>query len=117
MNLGVKNQSNIYNYIFSYESLVSGTAFHTLEIPFIFGQINLDEYNESLKRDENSERLSKMIMDTWLAFAKTGNPNHKGLPNWSFYDIDKRNTMILGILPKLEQDPMSETRKAWNEIL
>ena len=110
------NQTNIYNYIFSYESLVSGTAFHTFEIPFVFGQITLDEYNESLRRDENSEKLSKMMMDTWLSFAKTGNPNHEGLPNWPFYDKNKRNTMILGISPKLKQDPMSETRKAWNEI-
>ena len=112
----LNNQSNIYNYIFSYESLVSGTAFHTLEIPFIFGAINSEAYKEAIKIDEDSEKLSKIMMDTWLSFARTGNPNHAGIPEWPTYDINKRSTMILGISPKVEEDPMSRVRKAWDEI-
>lgn len=118
MEAHLKHQSNIYCYIFSYESLLSGTAFHTLEIPFVFGTINsADVYHESIKVNEKSEMLAKIVMDTWLTFAQTGNPNHDGFPEWSTYDLSKRSTMILGIKPELKEDPMTLLRKAWDGIL
>ena len=56
-------------------------------------------------------------MDAWVAFARTGNPNHEGLPEWHRYDIKKRATMILGTEPKVEYDPGDIFRKAWKNII
>ncbi|MFW9943080.1 MAG: carboxylesterase/lipase family protein [Candidatus Thorarchaeota archaeon] len=117
MEAHLKHQSDVYCYIFSYESILSGTAFHTLEIPFVFGTINIaDVYHESIKINDKSEKLAKIMMDTWLSFARTGNPNHKGLPEWKPYDLSKRSTMIMGIKPELKEDPISLLRKAWDGI-
>ena len=32
--------------------------------------------------NEDSKQLAKNVMDAWVAFARTGNPNHEGLPEW-----------------------------------
>ena len=118
MEAHLQHQSDVYCYIFSYESVLSETAFHTLEIPFVFGTINIaDVYHESIKLNDKSEKLARLMMDTWLSFARTGNPNHKDLPEWPPYDTNKRCTMILGNKPKLKEDPMPLLRKAWDGIL
>ena len=58
--------------------------------------------------------LAAMMSDTWLAFARTGNPNHAGLPFWPPYSIEKRPTMILNTEPGIKEDPYSEERQAWS---
>ena len=35
------------------------------------------------------------MSQTWINFARTGNPNHKGLPNWTPYTPQNTATMWL----------------------
>ena len=37
--------------------------------------------------------LAAKMSDAWISFARTGNPNHKGLPNWPAYSASKSPTM------------------------
>ena len=37
--------------------------------------------------------MSEIIQQYWINFAKTGNPNGKGLPYWPSFDKDKPTTM------------------------
>jgi para-nitrobenzyl esterase len=37
--------------------------------------------------------LAKKISQAWINFAKNGNPNHKGLPNWPAYNAQNTATM------------------------
>lgn len=53
-------------------------AFHGVEIPYVFGNLN-DEYS-----DEDFALSEKMI-NYWVNFAKTGNPNSLGLEEWPVY--------------------------------
>jgi para-nitrobenzyl esterase len=48
----------------------------------------------------------------WAAFARTGNPNHKGLPKWPVFKTDERATMILDNQCKVVNDPHGEERLA-----
>lgn len=38
--------------------------------------------------------LAGQTSDAWIAFARTGNPNHKGLPTWPVYTMVQRATMV-----------------------
>ncbi|MBQ1759141.1 MAG: carboxylesterase family protein [Prevotella sp.] len=41
----------------------------------------------------NEAALAEIIQQYWVNFAKTGNPNGKGLPYWPAFDKDKPTTM------------------------
>ncbi len=114
----VDHQSDAYCYIFTYESPNNGNAFHTIEIPFVFGNIDTaDTPDGVIGTGKGAEELTRNVMDTWVIFARTGTPNHDRLPEWPPYDIERRATMMLGVNSKVEYAPMNGLRKAWNGIL
>jgi para-nitrobenzyl esterase len=53
----------------------------------------------------------------WAAFARSGVPNHKGIPHWPAYTAAERATMIFNTECRVENDPRSEERKAWDKII
>ncbi len=61
----------------------SAFAFHSDDIEYVFG--TLDTRPGAVWRPED-RKLSEEIMDYWTNFAKTGDPNGAGLPEWPRYD-------------------------------
>ena len=55
-------------------------ATHSAEISYVFG--NFHATNAITAKDRE---LSKVMQACWVQFAKTGNPNGAGLPNWPAY--------------------------------
>jgi para-nitrobenzyl esterase len=53
----------------------------------------------------------------WAAFARSGNPNHEGIPFWPVYSTEKRATMIFDTVCRVENDPYYEYSKAWEKAL
>ena len=64
----------------------------------------------------DSVAMADRIAGSWAAFAATGNPNSKYLPDWPAYDSEKRATMILSQDPHVENDPRAEFREIWSQI-
>ena len=119
-----KHQSNTFTYMFTFASPMKSPLMtdalgscHGLEIPFAWGNLHQPEVNIFTGEGTDVEKLSEQMMDSWIAFAKTGDPNHKGIPNWSSYDLEKRPTMILGKEVILVEDPFGEERKIWKEVM
>jgi para-nitrobenzyl esterase len=56
-------------------------AFHSAEIEYVFGQ--LDSKNVAWRQEDRD--LSVMMQKYWTNFAKSGNPNGAGLPQWPTY--------------------------------
>ncbi|MCP9297601.1 carboxylesterase/lipase family protein [Bacillus halotolerans] len=85
-------------------------AFHALELPFVFG--NLNGLKRMVQADITDEvkQLSHTIQSAWLAFAKTGNPSCEDV-QWPAYTEDKRETLILNSELSIEHDPDGEKRK------
>jgi len=46
------------------------------------------------KKSKETEALSEKMMDSWIAFAKTGNPNYNENINWTQYDTEERAILI-----------------------
>ncbi len=115
-----KHINNTYMYLFTYRSPVLGGIYgatHTLEIPFVFGTLDNTEFGAYPKRDEYNAKISEQIMDSWISFARSGNPNHEGIPEWPKYDIKNRYTILFGNDTRIEKDPYRAERLAIEEIV
>jgi para-nitrobenzyl esterase len=60
-------------------------AFHSDDIEYVFG--TLDTRPGAVWRPAD-RKLSEQMMDYWTNFAKTGDPNWPGLPEWPRFDKD-----------------------------
>ena len=89
---------------------------HSLDIPFVFGTLTAEGMDEFCGQGSAVTLLSDTIMDTYLQFARTGNPGHEGIPAWHRYD-DNRATMCFGSEEGIRTlaDPMSAERLAWED--
>jgi len=106
-------QAPVYNYLFTYESDFLGgllKAGHAIEIPFVFD--NADDVPMVGDRPDKAEMAAAMSK-AWIAFAKKGDPNHQGIPDWKPYTLENRETMILDVPCRLENDPAREELDAW----
>ena len=57
--------------------------------------------------------LSDTMSLAWTNFARTGNPNHKGVPNWPAFEAQKQAMMIFNTPgAKAANDPYREQRLA-----
>jgi len=111
---------NTYMYLFTWPSpFMDGKlgAFHTCEIPFVFGILDHPDWNLFSDTSEEAKKHSEKIMDSWIAFARTGSPSHSGIPEWPKYNIENRSTMILGKEIKAVDDPYGKERMAWDGIM
>jgi para-nitrobenzyl esterase len=77
----------------------SAGAFHAAEIIFVFGKsVPL------FPTDEQDETITQAMGDYWTQFAKTGDPNMEGLPQWPAFSIEEQRNMVLG--PKIVATPI-----------
>ena len=76
--------NDVYMYQLSRVSPASraawGGAAHTTEVPYVF-----DNTGDPSQFDEIDRTVSRAMADAWVQFAKTGNPNGGGLPQWPAY--------------------------------
>jgi para-nitrobenzyl esterase len=115
-----KHQSNTYNYLFTWPSpAYNGDlgACHALEIPFVFNTLNNAAFKEFIGESPDLNTISHNIMDAWIAFAHTGNPNHNSIPEWSSYDIKKRSTMLMDHEFQVVEKFLDKERAAWDDII
>lgn len=119
------HNKNVYLYRFKWKIpgkyLAKGSpelgSIHALELPFVFGTMNLSWLPGGAKIESEKRasdiRLSEQMMSAWTNFARTGNPNGEGVPEWPTYDANSRKTMIWEDGAKAESDPDAERRKIW----
>ena len=109
-------QAPVYQYYFTWRSPVREgklRTFHTLEIPFVFD--NVDAAKSMTGSGKDRYELAARMSGAWVAFARTGDPNHPGLPKWSPYDNTRRATMIFNDQCKMADDPHGvEQRLLWS---
>ena len=92
-----------YVYLFAWRTKVldgSPRAFHGSEVPFVFD--NADESAYFTGGTDEARDLAYRVSEAWVRFARTGNPNHSGLPPWA--------AVSAGTVPTMVFDTQSELR-------
>jgi para-nitrobenzyl esterase len=114
-----KHQKNTYMYLFSWQSKFRGGiygAMHGLDIAFVFDRFLDHDRGFNPKRTKETKNLSTRIMDAWTSFARTGNPNHKNIPQWPRYDSENRATIVFDNDIRIWNDPLKKEREMWNNM-
>lgn len=87
-----QSDAPIYNWTLTYFFDYMGVypTWHCAEIPLVMHNIDKIEVFGS----EECERLQSQMCNAWVSFARTGDPNHAGLPHWRAYDAEFGATMV-----------------------
>ena len=109
----------VYVYRFEYYSPVREgrlKAMHCMEIPFVFD--NIEGGKGFAGAGAAAQRVADQMSAAWVAFARSGNPSHKGIPAWSPFAAADRGTMVFGAAAdaRLVKDPGGEERLALKAI-
>jgi len=112
-----QGRAPVYMYLFAWETPALGGKMrspHTVEIPFVLDNTDIPKTMTTASPAEKD--LAEKTSEAWIQFARSGNPNHKGLPNWPSYTIKDRATMVLNNTCQVVNDPGSEERKFWQSL-
>src|SRR5690606_18929337 len=84
-------------------------AFHTLDIPLVFD--NIGQPGARTGTSAQAQQVAAQMSGALLAFARSGNPNHAGLPAWDGYGLERRQTMLFAADSRQADDPRGGERQ------
>jgi para-nitrobenzyl esterase len=114
-----RRESRVFSYLFTWRSPAMGGALgscHALELGFVFGTNHLPGMSAFSGTGAPMEKLAGQMQDTWLAFARSGDPSCASIGTWSPYAEARRATMLFGESTRLEDAPYDNERRAWEAI-
>ncbi|MGG8410262.1 carboxylesterase/lipase family protein [Streptomyces sp. 12297] len=88
-------------------------AAHCLELPFVFDNFDRWAHVPFLTGIDPAarDRLTRAMHRAWIAFVRTGDPNHPDLPLWQRYDTPARTTMRFDTRTATTPDPVGPARR------
>jgi para-nitrobenzyl esterase len=89
-------------------------AFHTLDIPLVFDNIQAKESRTGAGAD--ARRMAERMSEALLAFARSGNPSHPGIPEWKPYTLPARETMVFDDNTRMLDDPRGGERRLYERV-
>lgn len=88
-------------------------AYHTSDIPLMLDNVGAEG---SGAVGPEAQAMADRMSHALLAFARTGDPNHVGLPRWTPYSLERRETMVMDLPPRMENDPRGDERRFFGRI-
>jgi len=99
-----QNAAPAFCYQFAWQTpVLSGRpmSFHCSEIAFVFD--NTDRCENMTGGGPAARDLAARVSDAWIHFARTGDPNHPGLPHWAPLTAATHATMVFDTHCELRQ--------------
>ena len=78
-------------------------AYHGAELPYVFGT-----HDSWLPTQDVDEKLSQQMMQYWVNFAATGDPNGYGVPEWPIFSKTNKQAMVFENLSLARKHPNAE---------
>ena len=80
-----------------------------LDLAFVFD--NVAASGSMVGDGEGPRALADQMSAAWLAFARTGNPNNKTVPQWAPFRLPERNTMVFDTKSRTVNDFRGDERQ------
>ena len=112
-----QGKAPVYKYYFQWYSPVREgklRSMHTMDIAFAFDNVDIarTEIGGGPERQPLADRMAR----AWVAFARTGNPSHLGLPAWPAYAFPQRATMVFNNECRVVNNPYGEEKAALGAV-
>jgi para-nitrobenzyl esterase len=104
-----KSKAFVYYFDMRLPGLTDG-AYHSQDLSYVFG--NFD--NPARKPRPEDLKLSNLIQDYWVNFARTGDPNGNQLPRWDEFKYSDQVVMRLDATSGMQPIPNIEKLRAWD---
>jgi para-nitrobenzyl esterase len=111
-----RSGSPAYAYQLNWVSPRDGGKFgapHASDIQLVFDNIDKPGATAIGSR---AQPMADQMSETFIAFARTGNPNNKQIPNWEMYTLPRRRTMVFDVPSHLEDDPRGAERRLFAKV-
>lgn len=107
----------VFAYQVDFPTVIDGgrrRAMHMTDIPLAFD--NTDKEGAITGNGPQARAMAAVVSECFIAFAKSGNPNHAALPPWQPYRLPERHTMIFNLPPHQENDPRGAQRQLFEKV-
>ena len=99
----LEKRAPVYSYLFTWRSPSQGGkagCVHGFELPFCFNTL---KYAGGMlpNPQEKDSLFADLMCESWTNFAKTGNPNVKGTPEWHPYTAENGETFVFDYAPRI----------------
>lgn len=108
-------------YQFDYPSTDDGGKWgapHGIDIAFAFDNLAQSGMYTGTRVEPSADsmRVADKFSRSFIAMAKTGNPNIRGLPRWRRHSLPSRGTMIFDSAIRFEDDPRKGEREIFAQV-
>lgn len=87
---------------------------HTFDIPLVFGTLGAPGSLTGTAPD--AERVSAMMRQAFVSFAREGVPVAAALPEWQPYTLPDRETMLVDLPSRMADDPRGAERRLFARV-
>ena len=111
-----KSGSPAYAYQLDWATPKDGGKFgapHGSDIQLVFDNINKPG---ATAIGPQAQTMADQMSETFIAFARSGNPNNKLIPRWEHYTLPRRQTMVFNVPSHLEDDPRGAERRLFAKV-
>ena len=108
-----QRRAPVYLYYFNWRSPVRNgklRAMHGMELPFVFDHPDLISFMTGMGTDRYD--LATRMSEAFVAFARSGNPNHSRIPRWDPWNPADWPTMVFNREVVAMNDPWGDERRA-----
>ena len=98
--------ASVYFYLFNWNTPVDDGKWkspHALEIGFVFD--NVAKSISMSGSGEEQQNIADLMAESWIAFARTGDPNNPTTPRWDPYNVTDRPMMVIDESPEMVNHP------------
>jgi para-nitrobenzyl esterase len=109
-----------FMYLFDWKSpLFEGRmgSCHAIDVFFVFDSVESELGRVLTGGGEAARELSARVMDTWLSFARTGDPANESIGDFPPYRSDERATLVIADESRLVRAPGDGRRAFWDDLM